>query len=395
MKRKSNITKFERNNIPYFRVYNGKGRTEIHFNDLAIKQFKIQEKDKLLIDIEKKMFTVVTGETEIGDFKGFYFSVSVKPNVYFRSHSKHNLKSGHYDIDPHMVRVAGATWVKFEWKAPLLKHQTFDINTPEKTKGGVKELFDLMLTSYKSQGRTMFAMTVKVEDGQKIGMANNKYLIIAPEDSMIAVAQKQSDPDSDFVDYKAYIIKKQDDVFKIVNIHQKTFKKTGVYTITAENKFENNQKFYKFYFNKRRTKTENNIQNSRDNKEEQLQNRPIEKDSFKYDEAAKVKMYAAKNKQQKQMVILFNHELAEKAGIKEDSYISFKDKTTIKVSSKREEEGSWYKVRKTDNQFESRVNLEKIQLSEGDFSAAVKGSEIKLQKTSEKLNYLVNFNSFK
>lgn len=395
MKRKSNITKFERNNIPFFRVYNGKGRTEIHFNDLAIKQFKINVKDKLLIDLDKQMFSVVHGEKETDEYKGFYFSQSVKPNVYFRSHSKHNLKSGHYDVDPHLIKISNMSWVKFEWEAPLLKNQTFDINTPEKSKGGVKEVLDFLLTSYESQERKLYAMTIRVEDGKKIGMANNKFLIIAPEKNMISVAKRQSDPDSNFVEYKAYIIKKQDDVFKIVNIHHKAFNKVGMYTVTAENKHENNQKFFTFYFNKRKTKAENSVQGNRDNKEEILKKRPMEKDSFKYDEDSKVKMYAAKNKQQKQMVILFNHELAKKAGIKEDSYISFSDKSTIKVSSKREKEGSWYKVRKTDNQFESRINLEKIKLEEGDYTANVDDNKINLEKTNESLKFLVNFNNFK
>lgn len=399
MKRKTNITKFERSNRPYFRVYNGQGgRTEIHFNELAAITYKIDKGDQLLIDAEKNMFTVVPEHQEITDKKGFMFSRSDKPNIFWRSQTKDNLKSGQYEIDPNKVRVAGAFWVKFEWKEDLQSKKTFDVKPIEKSKGGVKEVFDFLVNDFESQGRKMFTLTCKVADGKKIGMANNKYLVIAPDKNMLAVAQRQSDPDSDFIGYRAYVIKKQQDIFKVVNIHKQVFKKTGMYTLTEENVFDNNQKFYKFYFNKQRTKTENKIRNNRDDKEKLLQKRPIEKDSFKYEDVPMVKTYFAKTKEQKQLVILINFQLANKLKVTDGDYVSVEGHN-MKFSKKRKEKGRWYKIRKTENQLEARANAEKIDLGEGDYSAKVGEGGVKLIKVGKKdegyhYKYLIQYEAF-
>ncbi len=274
MQRKINVTKFERNNIPLFRVYSGRGKTEINFNDAATKMFKIHDDDKLVVDYEKQMFTVLRENQELKGERSFYFSRSVKPNIYFRSHTSHKLKSGIYEIDLNVIRVANVNWVKFKWVEPLQSRKTYDIKTPEKNVSGAKELFNFIVNKYETLGDTKYMITVKLEDGYKIGMRKDKRLVINPELSAIAVAQRPTDLDSDFIPYKSYVIKKQDNVFKIVNIHKKAFKKTGVYTLTSDNKFENNQKFYKFYLNKEVTKEENSVRRSRKNKEDLLKDLP-------------------------------------------------------------------------------------------------------------------------
>jgi len=395
MQRKINVTKFERNNIPLFRVYSGKGRTEINFNDLAAKTFKINIKDKLIVDYDKQMFTVLRKNQELKGEKGFYFSRSVKPNIYFRTHTSHKLRSGIYAIDLNVVRVANVNWVKFKWVEPLQSRKTYDIKTPEKNVSGAKEIFNFVVNKYETLGDTKYMITIKLKDGYKIGMRKDKRLVINPELNGLAVAQRPTDLDSDFIPYKSYVIKKQDNVFKIVNIHKKAFKKTGVYTLTADNKFENNQKFFTFYLNKEITKEENSVRRSRKNKEDLLQDRPTEKDSFKYDERPRVKMYIAKNKKQKQMVVLFNYELAKRVGIKDDHYIRFVKPTVIIHSTKRKKEGKWYKINKVNNEFETRVNLQKVKLTEGDYKAKVSGKTIKLSKgIKENLNHLKSFDNF-
>jgi len=395
MQRKINVTKFERNNIPLFRVYNGEGRTEINFNDLAAKMFKVNIKDKLVIDYDKKMFTVLRKNQEIKGEQSFYFSRSVKPNVYFRTHTQYDLKPGIYEIDLNVVRVAKVNWVKFKWVEPLQSRKTYNVKTPEKNVSGAKEIFNFIVNKYETLGQTKYMITVKLEDGYKIGMRKDKRLVINPDDNSIAVAKNPTDLDSDFIQYKSYVIKKQDDVFKIVNIHKKVFNKTGVYTLTANNKLENNQKFYTFYLNKVSTKDENSVRRSRDNKEELLQDRPIEKDSFKYDERPRVKMYIAKNKKQKQMVVLFNYELAKRVGIKDDHYITFKNPTTIIHSTKRKKDGRWYKISKVENEFETRINLQKVKLTEGDYKAKAVGKKITLTKgIKESFTHLKSFDDF-
>ncbi len=168
-----------------------------------------------------------------------------------------------------------------------------------------------------------------------------------------------------------------------------------MYTLTSDNKFENNQKFYKFYLNKEVTKEENSVRRSRKNKEDLLQDLPTEKDSFKYDERPRVKMYIAKNKKQKQMVVLFNYELANRVGIKDDHYIRFVKPNIIIHSTKRKKEGRWYKINKVNNEFETRVNLQKVKLTEGDYKAKVTGKKITLTKgIKESFNHLKSFDDF-
>jgi hypothetical protein len=131
MQRKINVTKFERNNLPLFRVYNGEGRTEINFNDTAAKMFKINLDDKLAIDYDKKMFTILRKNQELKGVTTFYFSRAVKPNTYFRSHSKYSLKSGTYEIDSNVIKISNINWVKFKWIEPLHSRKVFKIKTPE------------------------------------------------------------------------------------------------------------------------------------------------------------------------------------------------------------------------------------------------------------------------
>jgi len=396
MQRKINITKFERNNLPLFRVYSGQGRTEINFNETAAKMFKINLDDKLAVDYDKQMFTILRKNQELKGTTTFYFSRAVKPNTYYRTHSKYKLKSGIYEIDTNVVKISNINWVKFKWIEPLQSRKTFKIKTPEKNVSGAKEVFNFVVNSYKTKrGDKKYMITLKAEDGYKIGMSKNKRLVIDPDTSSLAVAQRPDDPDSEFVKYKSYVIKKQDDIFKIVNIHEKSFNKTGIYTLIYDNNFENNQKFYKYYINKVETKEENSVKRSRKNKEEILQDRPTEKDSFKYSETPMVKMYIAKNKKQKQMVVLFNYELAKRIGIKDDHYIRFINSNVIIHSTKRKHEGRWYKISKVNNEYETRVNLQKVKLKEGDYKAKVSGKKITLSKAvKESFTYLKSFNDF-
>ena len=325
-KRRINLTKFERNEQPLFRVYSGqdKGSIEINFNDSAIRLLKIKEGDELYMSPRKGVFVVVPeGDlVEYEDSRDYRIIQSSPPNIFFRSKSIPDLPKGLYQLFVDMKNVNNRKWHGFEKIEELPSRKNWNVKA-EISRNEKDKIFNFYVRKYESKGRDYWTLLFKQKDGELINVKHDDYMIFDPENNLAGIVK--GDMETNSVHYKAYVIKENGDLFQISSIHRKVFERAGVYDLTVQTTVKDGQKFHKYGLNQKKSEDEKTLQKSHEGDSELLQNRSIERDSFKYDGRPMLKVYEVKNKKQTQHVLLINTKAIDDLSITKDFYFSFKD----------------------------------------------------------------------
>ena len=345
-KRNVNLVKFERNNIPVFRVYNYQSEILVHFNELAVKTLKVFKGDMLFIDKNSGMLSIAKasqvqrdygsqdsedddvdyyspskdgsesregiddkdqkeyakGEKDkhkgSGDkYIGFSISHADGLNNYYKANTKANLKSGIYEIDTKIHKKKGPNGVDIGWleykfieDIPLYKDVKVSKDTSTSLTDDDQSFVVRDYLDYR--GDTKYTITIPdtKESRTLFGLKKGKYLIIDGEKGRFAVGKHRDDPDAFFFQYRAYVINEKENVFVITNIHHSCFEKTGVYSIGKGEFSENKQKFFKYSYNIPRSNAFDNVSKLDDPSFSDIANSELEAGTFKYSSEPMVKV---------------------------------------------------------------------------------------------------------
>jgi hypothetical protein len=415
-KRRINLTKFERNDQPLFRVYSGqdKDSIEINFNDSAIKQLKIKEGDELYMSPSKGIFVVVPEGDEVDqeNSRDYRIVQSTPPNIFFRSKSIPDLPRGLYQLFVDMKNVNNRKWHGFEKIEELPSRKNWNVKA-EISRSEKDKIFNFYVRKYKSKGRDYWTILFKQKDGEKLNIVENDYLIFDPENNLMGVVKQNMEKNS--VNYKAYVIKANGDLFQVSSVHRKVFERAGVYDLTTKTTVKDQQKFHKFGLNQKKSNDERTLQRSHQGDSELLQNRSIERDSFKYDKRSLIKVYEVKNKKQTQHVLLVNTKTIAELDLTADYYFSFKDDDDVIGFSKSkdsfDEDAKVYKLADQQKMLSARFSPKSfsklgVGVFELDTEATTETDDIlwvTVKEKSEKQieeeepvdeNYILNFDTF-